>query len=334
MPKKIFDSFLQNLKRDIKTNFMIGDRYYTIREISLKLGVALQTAQKGVKLLCEEKMLKASPRSGITILALEPEEKLKGKILTVLSAKHDKRFNSAFCDGISEIMTKYGIELIFIENQFERTSSLEFGKYLCKLKTDGIIALGFMDSSLGFYHAIREGVDIISDIGMDDLPLLPVVQTDNYNNAREAGIKLAKQGYSNIIASGYFPPGNKRFQGFLDGIKQINKQASVKHLYLGEVTSNIEFDRFFFSFSSRHAAYSLDYAANYILASKFMQHEIKVEKNNFLVYDSEEDFFIYDGLPPITSSAPSLKSIAGCLAEKMISKWLTGTFQHPLFEKI
>jgi hypothetical protein len=82
--------------------------------------------------------------------------------------------------GIHKTADPYGISVQHEYIHEQDVRSLSFGEYLCSLGADGIIALNFRNGALPFYHVLREGVDIVTDIILDELPLLPAVQTDNF----------------------------------------------------------------------------------------------------------------------------------------------------------
>jgi hypothetical protein len=74
----------------------------------------------------------------------------------------------------------------------------------------------------------------------------------------------------------------------------------------------------------------VDYSANYIAAAKYVQYGIPVGKNNFLVYDCEDDFFAYSGLGPVRKVGPSLSTAGSELCKTLIVKQETGACPLPL----
>jgi len=257
---------------------------------------------------------------------------LAGKRIGVVSNVHDFRFNEAFCHGLRERVRAHEITVHWTPELGDSTSSLGFGRKLVSLGMDGVVALGFKDAALPFYHALREGVDLVADIGLDDLPILPVVQTDNFAHSRAAALLLARAGYRHVLVAGYYPAENARHRGFLSGISDGAVRAD--YVCLSDPGAMSALDRFFHAFSGTSAVFSQDYATNYVLASKFLQHRVEVRADNFLVYDAEDAHFEHQALPPVRAIAPSLKEIARRLADKLLAKWRTGRYPEPLFEKI
>ncbi|MBN1673003.1 MAG: GntR family transcriptional regulator [Kiritimatiellae bacterium] len=332
MPKKVFEGFVRELVRDIRAHHRPGERYLTVRGIAERFRVSLQTAQKAVKLLSGRGMICSAPKRGITIRSLESRVDVAGKRLAVVSDVHDFRFNEAFCRGVKGAVSAAGVMVDWVDEIPADTRALAFGEFLTALGADGVVALGFKDAALGFYHALCQGVDLVADIALDELPTLPVVQTDNFRHAQEAAFLMAEKGHTDVLVAGYYPSGNRRYEGFCAGAAE--KGLTVRYVCLAEASANARLDRFFDSFSERHAVFSQDYATNHVLAPKFLQHRIRVRKANFLVYDCETDHFVYRGLPPVRAVAPSLERIGGRLARKLLGKWETGRYPAPLFEKI
>lgn len=332
MPKKVFDSFIRELRRDIKMNYKVGDRYVTMRQIADIFQVSLQTAQKGIALLETEGVVKSKKKSGIYIESLESKATTNGKHLVVLSNKQDQRFYNIFFEGVKRQLENTKISLELIANPYNNTDNLAFGDYLVSLKADGIIALSFEKAALPFYHAIREGVDIVSDIIIDQLPILPAVQTHNYQHANVAGEILLQNDYKDFFVFGYYPEHNKRYKGFYDAVK--SRARSVTYIHLSDIEAMAKTDAIFHNLSKTTAIFSCDYSANYILASQFLKHNVKISAFNFLAYDSESDFFHYPGLPPIRCVAPSFFNLGEALAKTILEKWETGVFPLPLQQKI
>ena len=105
MPKLVFESFLRALRKDIVTNYEKGDKYLSVREISEKFSVSLQTAQKGVTELQNDGLIISKPRAGITIAEKDYSRKsLLGKKIIVMSNRQDGRFFSSFYDGVREVL--------------------------------------------------------------------------------------------------------------------------------------------------------------------------------------------------------------------------------------
>ena len=68
MPKKVYDEFIRALSRDVITNYSSGDKYLSVRGVSEKFSVSLQTAQKGISELRDSGLLRCKPNSGITVI--------------------------------------------------------------------------------------------------------------------------------------------------------------------------------------------------------------------------------------------------------------------------
>jgi DNA-binding transcriptional regulator YhcF (GntR family) len=333
MPKKVLDTLFSALVRDIRNNCQPGDKYLSIRDIADRYRISLQTAQRGVKRLEEYGYISVKRKAGITVASLRPQKKLEGYKIAVVSAKADTRFNSAFFEGIQDTASGKGISVRFEPIPDMDTRSLGFGDYLLSLDADGIIALYFSHSALPFYHVMREGMDIAADIILDELPTLPAVQTDNYRHAREAGRIFRERGYRRFLVVGYYPQkGNRRFEGMYEEIRDACD--SVQYVSLPDMNSMNSIDTFFHNFNSRCAVYSIDYSANYIAGAKFMQYNVPVKKDNFLVYDCEDASFNYHGLMPVKKVGPSFHTLGAELCKVLIAKRETGEYPEPRQRKI
>jgi DNA-binding transcriptional regulator YhcF (GntR family) len=333
MPKKVLDSFFHTLVKVIKNDYQPGDKFLSIRELSAQYQVSTQTVQKGIKKLEEYGYISIRQKAGITINSLRPLKKFDGYKIAVVSAREEPHFIDAFLKGIHKTADTYGISVQheFINEQDVR--SLSFGEHLCSLGADGVIALNFRNSALPFYHVLREGIDIVTDVILDELPILPAVQTDNFRHSREAGRIFLEQGYRRILAVGYFPPvRNRRFDGLRDMVKEQGKELS--YIHLPDADSMRKIDNFFHNFDRHSAVFSADYSANYIAGAKYVQYKIPVRNDNFLVYDCEDDFFTYSGLGPVRKVGPSMTTIGAELCKTLMTKQETGAYPLPLQRKI
>jgi DNA-binding LacI/PurR family transcriptional regulator len=333
MPKKVFDTFFHATIRDIKNHYQPGDKYLSIRQIAEKYRVSIQTAQRGVKKLEEYGYITVKRKAGITIDSLRPRKKLEGYKIVVVSATADVRFNDAFFKGINAVASENGVSTRFEQIPDIDVRSLQFGDYLLSLDADGIIALNFKNSTLPFYHILREGIDIVADIILDELPILPTVQTDNFRHAREAGRIFRERGYRRFLVVGYYPKkGNRRFEGMVEAIGDIAEK--VEYICVSDIQAIHMMDSFFYHFNSQCAVFSTDYSSNYIVGAKFIQHNVSVKNDNFLIFDCEDDVFIYQGLNPVKRVAPSFYSVGTELCKILIAKRETGFFPTPLQRKI
>lgn len=330
MPKQIFDSFFRSLIRDIQCNYKDGDKYLSVRGISKKFNVSLQTAQKGVTQLVLENKIDSKPKSGIIIKKNLETNILKGKKIIVMSNKQDGHFYSSFFDGVKLAVEEFDIKADFMLNTFPDTQSLGFGQYLASLETDGLIMLSFPNSALPFYHAMREGVDIVSDIILDDLPILPSRQTDNYKHAQEAGEILLSQGCKKFFIFGYYPKKNKRYFGFNDVITKTG--YSTEYIELSSMSGVSKLSELLKNSDDSVGFFSSDYSANYVL--DILCSKEKVKPKHVLVFDADDKYFKSQYLPPIKAVGPSFQNIGASLGALLIEKWLKGNFPAPLQNKI
>ncbi|MCK9170895.1 MAG: GntR family transcriptional regulator [Treponema sp.] len=336
MPKLVYQNFYRALRRDIETNYKPDDRYLKVREIAGKFNVSLQIAQKAVSQLEQEGVISAKQRAGIIIRnTLSAPSGLDGKKIIVLSYKQDYHFYASFLDGIKQNCGRYNVEVEFKMNTFKETDSLNFGKYLLSLNADGIITLSFVNSALPFYYALREGQDIVADIILDSLPVLPAVQTDNYKHSYEAAAILSRQNCRRYFVLGYYPQNNRRYKGFYDGIQKTWKGAfrpEVTYIQLSKMNVVGEVLRVIHNYSDTAGFFISDYSANYFFGLLCIQEHI--QPRTVLVYDADDSYFLLPGLEPVRSIGPSFKELGRQLSDVLIRKWKTGTYPEPLQRKI
>lgn len=336
MPKLVYKNFYRALRRDIEKNYKNGDKYLKVREIAEKFSVSLQVAQKAVAQLESEGVIAAKPRVGITVQNIDsaPND-LKGKKIVVLSNKQDYHFYASFLRGIEENCSNYNVSVEFKLNTFEKTDSLDFGEYLTSLEADGIIALSFINSALPFYYAIREGQDIVSDIIIDPLPILPAVQTDNYRHSFDAAKILSRQKCKRYFVLGYYPQDNKRFKGFCDGIKENWHGATlpeVNYIQLSKMNMLSEVINIVHSYSESAGFFISDYSASYFFGMVCLQE--KIRPRNILAYDADDNYFSLPGMEAIRTVSPSFYELGTQLSNVLIHKWQTGKYPEPLQRKI
>jgi DNA-binding LacI/PurR family transcriptional regulator len=341
MPKKIMDTLLRQIQRDISANYKEGSRYLTIRKIAEKFSTAYGTAVKAVNKLVEFNMLKALPGSGIQVLSTKPKARLQGKKIALVSARSEQDpFFDAFYQGALECCTAEGISLKKVEAKSDNYNSIMFGDFLCSIEADGIAAIAFDNASLALYRAMVKGIDIVSDVPYPGLPILPVVMTDNFRHGQEAAHLFHKNGFNDILLMSWSPADSitflgffhNRLNGFLAGAKQVG--ITAQYVCLGAPDVQEKVNRFFSRFNNKKAAFSLEMGTNWFLSSQFAQRRIPVKNGNLMMYDSYDDFHQDEGLPQIATVGPSLKVLGRGLVTKLINKWKTGSFSEPLCEMI
>lgn len=331
MPKKVYDDFIRALRRDVVTSYSSGDKYLSIREIGEKFNVSIQTAQKGIKELKESGLVKCKPNSGIIVTSNDYNiRKLEGKTIFVISNMQDGHFFSSFFDGVRNHASAFGINTEFKLNTMENTSSLAFGEYLTSLKADGLVMLSFPNSELPFYHAMREGVDIVSDIILDNLPILPAVQTFNYKHSFDAGIELLERGCSEFYVFGYYKKQNKRFMGFDDAVRTAGLKA--EYVEISSISGITETAEILMNCSEETGLFIGDYSSAYVIDSLCMRQNFK--PRNILIYDTDTEYFKANYLPPIKAVGPSFNILGERLCQVLVHKWQTGRYPEPLQVKI
>jgi DNA-binding LacI/PurR family transcriptional regulator len=256
----------------------------------------------------------------------------------VVSNNPDERFNNGFLGGVQAALEPQGIIVKLIVNQIEPANSLELGEFLVheyeQHRAMGIIALYFNDAALPFYHVLSKGINLISDIAHANLPVLPVVQTDNALHARSAGQLMKAWNKSDVLVTAFWPEqNNRRFEAFKEGFLYENPGVKVVYVNLGQELSRNMLHNFFTVFSRNKGVFAAEYSATHFIASYFYQYGIDVEKN-LAVYDCENDRFEFRGLKPLAGVAPSFKDLGRRLGERLLYKIKNGAWQQPLVEKI
>lgn len=331
MPKKIFSSFYRSLKRDIISNYKIGDKYLTVRSIATKFDVSNQTAQKGISKLIDEGVLLSKNKVGTFVNKINTSSDVKNKKITVLSNKQDYHFYNGFFNGVKSVADEYNISTEMVFNTYGNTASLDFGKYLTEIETDGIIALSFINSALPFYYAMTHGVDIVSDIIIDELPILPAIQTDNYLHSRKAGEYLTKNGCHELYCIGFYPPGTKRERGFTDYVK--NSNSSIKYIQLSAAGIINELNLAILNATFSTGFYICDYSSSYIFSSFCEQNNYIPRKGSVILYDFDQDEFESRNFS-IPTVGPSFYELGHQLCLLLVNKWINGDYPAIIQKKI
>jgi|GEM_PF-939057 len=340
MPKKVFDAFVKKVTLDVRAHYHVGERYLTVRQVAEKFKVAYATAHKGLRFLEDLGMFTAVPCSGILVKSLETRLGISGNRVVVLSFSGGKLFNDAIADGVRSACAPHGITVDIGDVSGREVRSLSFGDHLLGLGADGIVAASFDDSALAFYHAMMNGQDIVSNVPLAELPLLPVVHTDNARHAAEAARFFAEKGITEVLVGS-----SRRFDGsdlrrfFHDRFLGFDQEArsrklTVRYVHLFSPDAVAALDSFFSTFSRTKAVFSLEMVSNHILAAQFLRYGAPVRGNNFAVYDTLDSAFVHQGLPHVRAFAPSCRALGAAMARKLIDKWKTGRFTEPLCEKI
>jgi DNA-binding LacI/PurR family transcriptional regulator len=340
MPKKVFDNLLRDIKRDIITTLKIGDHYLTLKGICAKFNVSYKAAQKVMKELARQGMIKTIQNSGSTVISLEPGSDFSNKSIAIVSTVSAQEFTKGFCRGIHDFSEKYGIQSKLITDIHPDFNSTTFGDFLLDLACDGVIALGFSQGAIGFCHAINKGLDIVSDTPLEEIPYLPSAYTDNFGHCKKAGERLKAHGFNKVLVvtntnlseeshRGFF---KQRYLGLMAGLQGGNTAVTVVPLYEPRATYRI--DAFMEQFAPDMAVFSLSTDSNFVVASKFYQHGIAVTSDNLLIYNSAEDTVSFYGLPDVQTIAPSRTRVGEALAKKLVKKWENGRFEEPLWEPV
>jgi DNA-binding transcriptional regulator YhcF (GntR family) len=333
------EAFLRQMTRDITTHYQLGERYLTVQEIGKKFNVSLQTAQRGVKELSAKNMIRSVPKSGITVTSFKETYPVANKKVLILSGVPDTRINLAIKKGVELVTGPVDIQVDTLVNPGLNARCLDFGNYILDQDADGIISISFFNSYLAFYHAMINGMDMVADYEMEELPILPTVQTDNFRHGRQAGQSFAKQQFTEVLVIDGIPLESDflrgimrhRYQGVCSGFR---KKEAVLHANHSSPEGMALIDQYFRDYTSDKAVFSNSFGSNWLAASKFIQYRVPVKNNNFMVYDAYEGQYEHQGLPPIPGVAPSIMDIGTALANKLVNKWKTGKFAEPLAEKI
>lgn len=337
MPKQVYPDFLRHLRNDIISSYFGGERYLSIREIATKFGVSVQTAQKGVTQLAEEMILEPRKKAGIFIgkEMKKIANPLANKEVVVISKVATPIFYQGFLDGVKERLKDTGVTVkMMVLNESEDASSLDFGKRLVDLHADGIVTLCFTrESALPFYYAIREGVNIVADIILDDLPLLPAVQTDNYKHAFAAGRLMSQMGLDSLYVFGTYPESNKRLLGFSQAVK--NSEASIRYQQLTGVDLMMRTMNILSALTPKTGIFLSDYTTLHNVASLCSRFHIQFAPGTVVAYDGADANEVrYPGIPPIPCIGPTFKDLGYHLCDVLVYKWTNGVYPQPLQKKI
>jgi DNA-binding LacI/PurR family transcriptional regulator len=336
MPKKVFDSALRLVQRDITSGYKVGDAYLTLHQIAEKFDIGYGTAVKIVAKLAELNMVETIPGSGTTIKSLEPRRQLEGMTIALMTRipLHDP-FVESFHAGAQECAAKEGISVVKVKVEHQDYNSISFGDAICAIEADGIVAINFDNSPLAFYRSMVKCVDLVADIPYEELPMLPVVATDNFRHGQEAARRFHENGFTESCVVTWSPADKQTCRGFmlnrLEGFMSVAKEVGMDVVFVQLNTPDAEekINRFFFRFNDKKAAFSLELRANWFVVSQFAQRRIPIRRGNLLVYDNTEKFFTYEGLQPIPTVGPSWKQLGQGLTQKLIAKWKTGSFSEP-----
>ncbi|OGV65408.1 MAG: hypothetical protein A3K18_32340 [Lentisphaerae bacterium RIFOXYA12_64_32] len=337
MPKRVFSYVLQRIEEDICRRYPVGRRYRSVRGIASHFGISLQTAHRAVTRLAELGVVRTVPKSGISILRHAHPGPVSGKRVLVVSHNPDPRFNQAFLRGIEDVAVGHGVSASLHVNSEEHTGALSFGESLYRRyvdeKCDAMVVLYFRKAELPFYYLQSQGVNLIADIALHDLPTLPAVQSDNDRHAREAAHLLHNHGKRDIVAAGFWPNDNKRYRAFRDELETLKPRALVRYIHLAAPESTGYLHLFFREFTPGKAVFSVDYAANHVLAPYFVAHGVSATPH-FLVYDAEDEHFRFPGLDPVRAAAPGLRNLGRRLMQRLLVKMERGDWSQPVIEKV
>jgi DNA-binding LacI/PurR family transcriptional regulator len=337
MARTKLDATRRKILDDIVANFDIGGRYRPVREIADAFSVSLQTAQHAVSILLSEGYLYSEPKRGLYVRKKIDSIDLKGKRIIVSSSMFDPRFTEAFLSAIKQVSDPLGVEVALVQDEDKDSNTIQHGERLIRVyrehEAEGLIALAYRNVELAFYHALNAGCQIISDVCFPNLPMLPAVQTDNHKHSEEAAATFAELGKKEIMIIGYWAKNNVRYNSFDKEFRRLVKNGSTQYVFLGDATSTANVYIFLRQFTSPKGIFAIDYAANHTVAAYLASYGIP-PKDNFMVYDSESDYFIHPGLEPVQSAAPGLNVLGRRLAERLIQRMKDRVWSLPLQELI
>jgi DNA-binding LacI/PurR family transcriptional regulator len=329
VPKQAIQGLIGRMERDIRADFHEGMEYRSVRELAARFKVSAQTAHKAVRLLVASGILETLPRKGVLVKGRYPAATRSVRLVT---KNPDPRFNSAFLNGARRVLDGEGFDVQLVLNLLPNPNSLVFGDFLLSLNANAIIAIGFSNAALGFYHALQKGINIVADIELEELPTLPVVQTNNRLHAGEAAALMSKWGRSRILVASFGQSDSSRHVEFRKNFLKLVPKGDVEFVSLARPESVGLLHRFFSGWSEESGIFTLDYSANHVVAPYFRQHRLSPERR-LVVYDAETDHF-HLGQRLIPAVGPSLETLGTRLAQKLLRKLQTGEWPTPLVEKI
>lgn len=325
MPRRRMEYLFVELKRYLATNCNVGERFPTSRDIAQQFGVSVQLAHKAVGRLIEAGYLSQSPHRRPVVRSLDYSPDIGNRRVVLFSNNHDMAFIEGFAAGIEPVLQSESISLRVSANYRTNLDSIEFGEHLLSLGADAVIALNFKSGGLGFYHALREGMDIVSDLPIPGLPLVHTIHPENYRIAEKTAELLLGKDFKRVLAAAPYKIENKRFRAVRSVLARENIDLTLVDTRLMDSESLI--DRFFYDFNARSAICSLRYLTNLQLAAKCIQHRVKITEYNFVAYEIPRGTqFHFEGLPPIRGSGFSFELLGGQLARHLITKWKTGAY--------
>ncbi len=335
MPKKIVAELERQLRQALIANYPIGSRFLSLAQICSEFQVSRKTAHKAITTLKNEGLIIVSPKSGIHVLSHSSSTVIKGKRLVIFSNLQHREFDDAILRGVESAVINHGVILRLVNNPLKNTQALSLGDYLLDLKCDGVIAISFGDASLGFYRAMREGLDIIADYEMPELPILPVVQADYYKYGELAGNFFRKSGKTKIMALGFPELSDSNcYQERMDGLHAGAKPAEVEFRCVSPQHSQKPIDQFLKNFSEEKALFSLELGANSFLESLLARHRITPLPNQIALYVASDTLWKIPGLGEFPCIGPSLNQLGQALGSAFIKRWQVGHFPSPPVELI
>lgn len=328
MPKKVIDTLLDKIRISIAEHYELGDKYLTVRELASLYQVSLQTAHKAIRILKSENIVAAKPKTGTVITSKKPINTIKGKTLGVFSNLNDPIYDMTFYKTIEKSVESAGIQVRFTHLEERKLPGLALAKHILDLNLDCGMFLSYTNSALSLYHLFMNQFIFVSDIGYEELPMIPTIQTDNYRHSFEAGKRQASMGYSSFVMIGcQSRQESLRYKGYVDGIGKT--ESAVRYIQLVDPSGIAKMSNTIHYLEEDTAVFCADFPLVDMVASKFLQYQKEVKNDNFMIYDCAENSYLFHGLPLIRSAAPGIIEIAQGLSQMIIKILETDIIPQP-----
>jgi len=304
------DEVRRLLLASLRAGHAPGERFLTVRAITRRHDVSMQTAQNLMKRLRADGVIEHRPH-GVSYVKRIPSRTPPYRIV-VLVPRHAGWFRERFLDGFA---AGFGARVpagSLVELESSLVSSVECVERVAGLDPDGVIGVAH-GYGWPFYALHRLGVPVLADLASSEWPGMPVTSVEFPATAGAAGVMLRRHGHRRASVVGSHHAGAD-FAAFKAGLAGEGA-ALVADIYSPEATQHL------CEHLHTHKPTALYMADNSVLPtvlSVLASEGLRVPEDVSLVmHDSNREPYEGFAVPPIASVGPSIQEIGKALAERM-----------------
>jgi DNA-binding LacI/PurR family transcriptional regulator len=311
----------------LRTQYSVGQRFLSIREMADQEQVSIQTAFNLMKRLQDDGLLVQRPH-GLSFVKAIPAH-IPPYRIGVLVPEKPLWFRACAVDGLKEGFAERIAPENLVLHDTDEISTVNDAELLSGQGYDGIIGMS-RDYGWQFYALHLMGQIVLADIISPSWPSMPVTCVDFRSTAERAGSLLRQYGHKRACILGLGHAGSNP-QSFRQGFKGEN----ISLVENTNTSEGVELFRTTVHNEKPTALYIAEKNCVPIALSVLATEGLRIPDDiSIVIHDCDPGQYEGFAVPPITSVGPSVETIGKRLAERMSRMLERKAAKDPVVQRI